>query len=124
MIKKLYSNTIPGWKVTLLHQIKTNQGLKFKFHLTLDISVQKLTQFQTYCKIIFKNWCLLLASFPVLPSAIASQALWYDKHIKIDYKCIYSSEISKKGLNCVGDVFNENQKLKTWDELKQEYRFY
>ena len=99
MIKKLYSNTIPGWKDMLLHQIKTNQGLKFTFHLTLDISIQKLTKFQTYCKIIFKNWCLLLASSPILLSAIASQALWYDKHIKIDYKWIYLSEISKKGLN-------------------------
>ena len=24
-------------------------------------------------------------------------------------------------LNCVGHLFNERQKLKTWDENKQEY---
>ena len=55
--------------------------------------------------------------------AIASQTLWYNKNIEIDNKSTYSAEISKKGLNSVGHSFNERQKLKTWDELKQEYRF-
>ena len=36
---------------------------------------------------------------------------------------VYLAEFSKKCLNCVGHLFNERQKLKTWDELKQEYRF-
>ena len=66
----------------------------------------------TYYKIISQNWCLQLTSAPVLPSAIASQALWYNKNIKIDNKSIYLSEISEKSLNCVGNLFNERQKLK------------
>ena len=44
-------------------------------------------------------------------SAIASQALWYNKNIKIDNKSIYLAEFSKKGLNCIGYLFNERQKL-------------
>ena len=72
---------------------------------------------------IFKKWCLHLASTPALLSAIASQALCYNKNIKIDNKSIYSAEFSKKDLNCVGHLFNERQKSKMWDELKQEYRF-
>ena len=51
---------------------------------------------------IFKNWGLHLTSTPVLPSAIASQAVWYNKNIKIDNKIIYLAEISETGLNCVG----------------------
>ena len=38
-------------------------------------------------------------------------------------KSIYVSEISEKDLNGVGHLFNERQKLKTWDELKQEHEY-
>ena len=116
-INKLYDISTPGWKVIPLRLMKTNLGINFKFRSNLDISVEKL-------KLILKNWCLHLTSTPALLSAIASQALWYNKNIKIDNKSIYLAEFSKKGLNCVGHLFNERQKLKTWDELKQEYRFH
>ena len=55
---------------------------------------------------------------------IASQTLWNNKNIKIVHKSIYLSESSEKGLNCVEHLFNERQKLKTWDELRQGYSFY
>ena len=92
--------------------------------MNLDLSVQKLKSFPTYYKVILKNWCLHLTSTPALPSAIASQALWYNKSIKIDNKSIYLAEFSKKCLNCVKHLFNERQTLKTCKELKQEYRFH
>ena len=97
-IKKLHDNTTPNWKVIPLHLIKPNLGINFKFHSNLNISVQKLKKFPSYYKIILKNWCIHLASTPVLPSTIASQALWYNKNIKIDNKSIYLAEILKKSL--------------------------
>ena len=90
---------------------KSNVGINFKFHSNLDISIQKLKNFPNYYKAIFKNWCLHLTSIPALPSAIVSQALWYNKNIKIDNKSIYLAEFSKKGLNCIGYLFNERQNL-------------
>ena len=81
------------------------------FHSNLDISVQKLKNVPNYYKTIFKNLCLHLTSTPALPSAIASQGLWYNKNIKIDNKSIYLAEFSKKGLNCIGYLFNERQNL-------------
>lgn len=45
---------------------------------------------------------------------IAPQALWCNKHIENDNKSVYLLEVSKKGLNY------ESQKLKAWDQLKQE----
>ena len=92
-IKKLYSNITPSWKVMQLHLIKKNLAINFKFHSNLDISVQKLKKFPIYYEIILKNWCLHLTSTSVLPPAIASQALWYNKNIKIDNKSIYLAEI-------------------------------
>ena len=100
--QKLYHYTTPSWEVIPLPLIKTNLGLNCKFHSNLDISVQKLKKFPTYYKIILQNSCLHLTSFCVVPSAIALQALWYNKNIKIDIKSIHLSEISEKGLNCVG----------------------
>ena len=88
-IKKLYGNTTPSLKVIPLHLMKTNLGLNFKFHLNLDSSVHKLNKFPTYCKITLQNWCLHLTSSPALPSAIASQALWYNNNIEIDNRSIY-----------------------------------
>ena len=111
-VKKLYDKTTPSGKVIPSHLIKTNLGINFKFHSNLDISDQKLKNFPNYYKNIFKTWCLHLTSTPALPSAIASQALWYNKNIKTDNKSIYLAEFSKKGLNCVGNLFNERQKWK------------
>ena len=54
---------------------------------------------------------------------IASQALQHNKHIKIDNKSIYFSEMSGKGLNCVEHLFKESQNLKTWNELKTGLQF-
>ena len=90
-----------------------NLGLNFKFHPDLDISVQKLKKFPTYYKLFYKTWCLHLTSSPDLPSTIASQALWYNKHIKTDNKSTYLSEISEKGLNCAGHLYNESHNLET-----------
>ena len=122
-IKKLYDKTTPSGKVIPLHLIKTNLEINFKFHSNLDISVQKLKNFPNYCKTIFKNWCLHLTSTLALPSAISSQVLWYNKNIKIDNRSIYLAQFSKKDLSCCGHLFNERQKLETWDELQQDYRF-
>ena len=106
-----------------LYLIKANLGISFKFHSNLNISVQKLKHFPNYYKTIFKNCCLHLTFTPALLYAFASQALWYNKNFKIDNKSIYLAECSKKDLNCVGHLFDKRQKLKTWEELKQKYRF-
>ena len=60
----------------------------------------------------------------VLPSAIASKTLWYNKKINIDNKSIYLYGISEKGSNDAGHLLNESQKLKSWDKLKQECSFH
>ena len=67
---------------------------------------------------------MFLFSSPVLHSAIASEAPWYNKNIKTDNESTYSFTISKKCVNCVGHLFNEKLKLKASAELKQEYSFY
>ena len=61
------------------------------------------------------------SSLPSLPSSVASQCLWHNKYIKIDDKTIFSSSLSAKGINFVGQLFQNNQQIKKWDELKTEF---
>ena len=60
-------------------------------------------------------------SIPSLSSSVASQCLWHNKYIKIDDKTIFSSSLSAKGINFVGQLFQNNQQIKKWDELKTEF---
>ena len=63
----------------------------------------------------------LVLSLPSLPSSLAFQYLWHDKYIKIDDSNIFSSSLSAKGINFLGQIFRNNQQIKKWDELKTEF---
>ena len=56
-----------------------------------------------------------------MPSSVASECLWHNKYIKIDDKTIFSSLLLAKGINFVGQLFQNNQQFKKWDELKTEF---
>ena len=60
-------------------------------------------------------------SLPSLPSSVAAQCLWHNKYIKIDDKTIFSSTLSAKGINFVDQLFQNNQQIKKWNELKTEF---
>ena len=93
----------------------------FKFHSNVDITKCSLNDFPHFYKEILTRWSKYL-SFPVsLPSTITSQFLWFNKYIKVDRKCIYFRDFSKKGLNFVGQLFDLEGKLKNWTPIKNEY---
>ena len=49
----------------------------------------------------------------------AAQCLWHNKYIKIDDKTIFSSSLSAKGINFVGQLFQNNQQIKNGMNSKQ-----
>ena len=55
-----------------------------------------------------------------MPSFVASQCLWLNKYVKIDDKAVFISPLSAKGINFVGQLFQNNQQIKKWEELKTE----
>ena len=57
----------------------------------------------------------------VLTFSVGSQCLWHNKYIKIDDKTIFSSSLSAKGINFVGQLFQNNQQIDKWDELKTDF---
>ena len=93
----------------------------FKFHSNVDIPKCPLNNIPCFYIEILTRWSKHL-SFPVsLPSTITSQFLWFNKYIKVDRKCIYFREVSKKELNFTGQLFDLKGKLKNWTAIKNEY---
>ena len=60
-------------------------------------------------------------SSPSVPLSVASHCLWHNKYIKIDDKAIFNSSLFAKRINFVGQLFQNNQQIKKWDELKTEF---
>ena len=43
-----------------------------------------------------------------MPSTIASQVIWFNKHITIDNKSLCNNSLANQGINHVRQHFNEN----------------
>ena len=64
-----------------------------------------------YYKQIFKRWSENLSSSPSLPSAIASQVIWYNKCIKVDNKTLYNFKMSRKDILTLDSFSNATVNL-------------
>ena len=123
-IRRLFDDHFHDWKVVLVFPIKNKFGENFKLHSNVDITKCLLNNFPRFYKEILTWWSKYL-SFPVtLPSTITYQFLWVNKDIKVDVKCIYLRDFSKKWLNFLGYLFDLEGKLKYWTTIKNEYRLF
>ena len=61
---------------------------KIKFHSNLEVSHSILCKFPKFYKEIFIRWGKHLSSSAALPSTVACQFIWYNKHIQIGNKSI------------------------------------
>ena len=119
-IKQLDDTNTHCWQIIPAFLIRKKLGKNFIFHSNLSINPNKIKEFSTYYQDIFIKWEKHFSSSPSLPSSVASQCLWHNKYIKIDDKIIFNSSLSPKGINFVGQFFQNNQQIKKWDELKTE----
>ena len=55
---------------------------------------------------------------PNVLSAVASQIIWYNEHIKFDNNTIYNCYFSYKNLHQIGDLFENNVKMRSWEDLR------
>ena len=117
----MYDTTTHCWKIIPIFLIRKKLGKNFIFHSNVSINPNKIKEFPTYYQDIFIKWEKHFSSSPSVPSSVASQSLWHNKHIKIDNKNIFSSSLSAKGINFVGQLFQNNQQIKKWDELETKF---
>ena len=111
-IKRLYDTTTYCWKIIPAFLIRKKLGRDFIFHSNLSINPNKIKEFPTYYQDILIKWEKIFSSLPSLSSSVASQCLWHNKYIKIDDKTIFSSSLFAKGINFVGQLFQNNQQIK------------
>ena len=117
-IMRLYDKSDHCWKIIPLYLINNKLGKNFSFHSNLNISSKKLAAFPLYYQQIFQKWCTYLSSSPTLPSAIASQCLWYNSLILIEGKSIYNSRLSERNLNYIWQMVKNNGELNPGISLK------
>ena len=87
-IKRLFDNNFHQWKFIPLYLIRQYLGKNFKFHSNLEVSHSILCKFPKFYKEIFIRWGKHLSSSAALPSTVACQFIWYNKHIQIGNKSI------------------------------------
>ena len=113
-IKRLFDNNSHQWKLIPLYLIVQFFGKNFKFHSNLEVSHSILYEFPMFYKEIFIRWSKHLSSPVTLPSTVACQFIWYDKHIQIGNESIYLYNFLNRNLNFVGQLFDTDGKLKSW----------
>ena len=120
-IKRLFDNNFHQWKIIPLYLFRQYLGKNFKFHSNVQVSHSILRKFPKFYKETFIRWCKHLASPATLPSTVACQFIWYNKHTQIDNKSIYLHNFSNRNLNFVGQLFDTDGKLKPWESVKQQF---
>ena len=65
-----------------------------------------------------------LSSPPKVLSAVAPQFIRYNECIKIDNNTIPYCYFSKKNLNHIGDLFENNGKTRSWEDLRAKLGLY
>ena len=117
----MFDNNFYQWKLIPLYLFRRYLGKKIKFHSNLEVSHSILCKFPKFYKKIFIRWGKHLSSPANLPSTVAYQFIWYNKHIQIDNKSIYLYNSSNRTLNFVGQLFDTDRKLKPCECVKQQF---
>ena len=92
-------------------------GKKFLFHSNLDVNPKQIN-FPQYYHEIFRKWSSNLSVSSNIPSAIISQVIWFNKHVKIDNKSLCNNSLANHGINHVGQLFKESGMTKAWLDIK------
>ena len=98
-IKSLFDDNFHQWKLIPLYLICQYLGKNFKFHSNFEAIHSILCKFSKFYKEIFIRWGKHLSSPATLPSTVACQFIWYNKHIQIGNKRIYLYNFSNRNLN-------------------------
>ena len=114
-IRRLFDNNFHDSKVIPLILIR-KFGENFKFHSFIVILFYSSSSLSKKFLLVRVN-----LSFPVsLASTVTCQFYGSEDVIKVDGKCIYFRDFTKKKLNFVGQLFDLEGKLKHWTAVKNK----
>ena len=93
----------------------------FKFYSNLEVSNSILCKFPKFYKEILIRWSKHLSSPATLPPTVACQFVCHNKHTQIGNKSIYLYNPSNRNLNFIGQLFDTDGKLKSWECVKHQF---
>ena len=120
-ITRLYDSTTYDWKPMLLLIITQNLRKNFLSNFNLYIDPKKIRQFPKWQFPYQEKWSSNLSVPPKASSTIASQIIWYNKHILADKRYFHNTTLVDKGINHVGQLFDTNGAMKPWYVFKREF---
>ena len=91
---------------------------KLLFYLTLDINPKQMNHFPQCYQKIFGKWSRNLSVSPSIPSTTTSQAIWFDKPVKIDNKSLYNRRLANQVINHARQIFMKHGMRKSCSDIK------
>ena len=98
--------------------IKNHRGKNFVSHSNLSIKKKVVKKFPKFCQEISSTWRKSFCSPPKVLSVVASQFILCNEYIKIDNDTIYYCYFSQKNLTHIGDLFENNGKMRSCEDLR------
>ena len=117
-VKRLHNDNFHEWKLIPLYYFNKNLGKQFKFRSNLSFSKNFSAYFPCYYREILDSWSKFYTQTPTVPSTIASQFLWFNEQIKIDNNTVFFKHFSKKNINFLKDILNDNGHIITWESCQ------
>ena len=120
-VKRLFEDNFHDWKVIPLFLIGKHLGKNFKFHNNIDINNDIISKFPSFYRDIFIKWINNFILKSTLPSMILPKVIWFNSNIKVDSKPVHLPFFSKKNLNFIGKLINDNGNIRPWKDFKIEF---
>ena len=108
--KRLFDKNFDQWKVIPLYLICWYLGRNFKFLSNSEESHSILCKFPRFYKEVIIKWGKHLSSAATLTSIMACHFIWHNNH-----------SFSNSNLNYVGQLFDTDGKLKSWECIKHQF---
>ena len=120
-VKRLSDNNDHPWKIIpsscfILPNGESVFHRNFRSSVSFNLEISNLPLFY---KEIVEFWSEFSFQKIDTNSTSHSESLWYDSHIRINNDTLFIREFHLAGINKVGDLYESDGKLKSFDQLSQ-----
>ena len=120
-VKRLSDNYNHPWKIIpsncfILPNGESIFHRNFRSNVSFNLEVSKLPPFYKEIVELWSEFCFQKID---TNSTSYSESLWYNSHIRINNETLFIRKFHLAGINKVGDLYESDGKLKSFDQLSQ-----
>ena len=120
-LKRFFSENQVGWKLILSYYLKKIGGLEFLLHCNFNTQKLQCHIPQFYANIL-NTWSEITCSKPDTVEQIKNQIIWNNNQILVNHKSVFYKEFLEAGIVKIGDLFDVNGKIKSFNTLRIKQR--